>query len=321
MIDLANLEAATDLVRRVVPPTPQYCWPLLSRRVGTETWVKHENHSPIGAFKIRGGLVYLDDLRRSRPEIAGVITATRGNHGQSIAYAASRLGLKATIVVPHGNSVEKNRAMAAFGATLVEVGHDFQAAYEYAIAAAERDGLHLVPTFHPLLMRGVATYALELFRAVADLDTVYVPIGQGSGICGMIAAREALGLKTEIVGVVAENAPSYALSFAAGKPVSTNSADTVADGLACRVPDPAALAIILKSAARIVTVSEAEIRQAMRVLFADTHNVAEGAGAAALAAALKERDRLSGKRIAVVQSGGNIDRALFAEVLAESDAE
>jgi threonine dehydratase len=293
----------------------------LSRRVGTETWVKHENHSPIGAFKIRGGLVYLDDLRRSRPEIAGVITATRGNHGQSIAYAASRLGLKATIVVPHGNSVEKNRAMAAFGATLVEVGHDFQAAYEYAIAAAERDGLHLVPTFHPLLMRGVATYALELFRAVAALDTVYVPIGQGSGICGMIAAREALGLKTEIVGVVAENAPSYALSFAAGKPVSTNSADTLADGLACRVPDPAALAIILKSAARIVTVSEAEIRQAMRALFADTHNVAEGAGAAALAAALKERDRRSGKRIAVVQSGGNIDRALFAEVLAESDAE
>jgi threonine dehydratase len=321
MIDLANLEAATDLVRRVVPPTPQYCWPLLSRRVGTETWVKHENHSPIGAFKIRGGLVYLDDLRRSRPEIAGVITATRGNHGQSIAYAASRLGLKATIVVPHGNSVEKNRAMAAFGATLVEVGHDFQAAYEYAIAAAERDGLHLVPTFHPLLMRGVATYALELFRAVAALDTVYVPIGQGSGICGMIAAREALGLKTKIVGVVAENAPSYALSFAAGKPVSTNSADTLADGLACRVPDPAALAIILKSAARIVTVSEAEIRQAMRALFADTHNVAEGAGAAALAAALKERDRRSGKRIAVVQSGGNIDRALFAEVLAESDAE
>ncbi len=321
MIDLANLEAATDLVRRVVPPTPQYCWPLLSRRVGTETWVKHENHSPIGAFKIRGGLVYLDDLRRSRPEIAGVITATRGNHGQSIAYAASRLGLKATIVIPHGNSLEKNRAMAAFGATLVEVGHDFQAAYEYAIAAAERDGLHLVPTFHPLLMRGVATYALELFRAVAALDTVYVPIGQGSGICGMIAAREALGLKTKIVGVVAENAPSYALSFAAGKPVSTNSADTLADGLACRVPDPAALAIILKSAARIVTVSEAEIRQAMRALFADTHNVAEGAGAAALAAALKERDRLSGKRIAVVQSGGNIDRALFAEVLAESDAE
>lgn len=318
MTDLASLESAAALVHRAMPPTPQYCWPLLSRRLGAEAWVKHENHSPIGAFKIRGGLVYLDDLRRNRPEIAGIVTATRGNHGQSIAYAASRLGLKATIIVPHGNSVEKNRAMAAFGATLVEVGHDFQAAYEYAIATAERDGLHLVPTFHPLLMRGVASYALELFRAAADLDTVYVPIGQGSGICGMIAAREALGLKTAIVGVVAENAPTYALSFAAGQAVSTNSADTLADGLACRVPDTAALAIILKGAARIVTVSEAEIRQAMRILFADTHNVAEGAGAAALAAALKERDRLAGKRIAVVQSGGNIDRALFAEVLAES---
>jgi threonine dehydratase len=321
MTTLAELESAADLVRRVVPPTPQYCWPLLSRRVGAETWVKHENHTPIGAFKIRGGLVYLDDLRRNRPEIAGVITATRGNHGQSIAYAAARLGLKATVVVPHGNSVEKNRAMAAFGAMLVEVGHDFQAAYEHAVATAERDRLHLVPSFHPLLMRGVASYGLELFRAVADLDTVYVPIGQGSGICSMIAAREALGRKTEIVGVVAENAPSYALSFAAGKPVSTNSADTLADGLACRVPDPEALAIILKGAARILTVSEAEIRRAMRILFADTHNVAEGAGAAALAAALKERERLAGKRIAVVQSGGNIDRGLFADVLAEQDAE
>src|ERR1700693_147068 len=318
---VARLDDAAALVRTLVPATPQYCWPLLSRRLGAELWVKHENHTPIGAFKLRGGLVYLDELRRAQPEIQGVITATRGNHGQSIAYAAARLGLAATIVVPHGNSVEKNRAMAAFGATLVEIGHDFQAAYEHAIAAAERDGLHLVPTFHPLLMRGVASYALELFRAVADIDTVYVPIGQGSGICGMISAREALGRKTEIVGGVAEHAPSYAVSFAAGKPVSTNSADTLADGLACRVPDPAALAIILKSAARIVTVSEAEIRRAMRVLFADTHNLAEGAGAAALAAALKERDRLSGKRIAVVQSGGNIDRALFAEVLAESDPE
>ena len=321
MTSLAQLEAAAALVHQTVPPTPQYCWPRLSRRLGAETWVKHENHTPIGAFKIRGGLVYLDDLRRSRPEVAGVITATRGNHGQSIAYAAARLGLGATIVVPHGNSVEKNAAMAAFEARLVEIGHDFQAAYEYAVDAAEREGLHLVPTFHPLLMRGVASYAVELLRAVADLQIVYVPIGQGSGICGMIAAREALGLKTEIVGVVAENAPAYALSFAAGKPVSTNSADTLADGLACRVPDSAALDIILKGAARIVTVSETEIRRAMRILFTDTHNLAEGAGAAALAAALKERGRLAGKRIAVVQSGGNIDRPLFAQVLAEADPE
>jgi threonine dehydratase len=285
MDDLASLEAAAELVHRVMPPTPQYCWPLLSRRVGAELWVKHENDTPIGAFKLRGGLVYLDDLRRREPRIAGVVTATRGNHGQSIAYAATRLGLAATIVVPHGNSVEKNRAMTAFGARLVEEGHDFQAAYEYAVGLAERERLHLVRTYEPLLVRGVASYGIELFRAVPDLDTVYVPIGQGSGISGVIAAREALGRRAEIIGVVAAAAPSYALSFAAGRPVATNSADTIADGLAVRVPDPAALDAIRRGAARIVTVSEAEIRRAMRILFSDTHNLAEGAGAAAPPAA------------------------------------
>jgi threonine dehydratase len=314
---LDQLEAAAEIVRRLVPPTPQYCWPLLSRRVGAELWVKHENHTPVGAFKIRGGLVYLDDLRRSQPGIAGVVSATTGNHGQSIAYAATRLGLKATIVVPHGNSPEKNRAMQGFDATLIEHGHDFQAAYEYAMALAERENLHPVRSYHPLLVRGVASYGLELFRAVPDLDTVYVPIGLGSGICGVIAAREALGLKTEIVGAVAANAATYALSFAAGKPVATNSADTFAGGLAVRLPDAAALDINRRHAARIVTVSEAEMREAIRVIFSDTHNIAEGAGAAPLAAALQERDRLSGKKVAVVQSGGNIDRALFAEILAE----
>ncbi len=321
MTDLETLEAAAALVHRVMPPTPQYCWPLLSQRVGAEVWVKHENHTPIGAFKIRGGLVYLDAVRRSQPEIRGVVTATTGNHGQSIALAAARLGLDATIVVPYGNSIEKNRAMAAFGARLVEAGHDFQAAYEHAIDLAEREKRHFVRSYHPLLVRGVASYALELFRAVPDLDTVYVPIGLGSGVSGVIAARDALGLTTEIVGVVAANAPTYALSFAAGAPVSTNSADTMAGGLAVRVPDPAALEIIRRGAARIVTVSEAEIRRAMRILFSDTHNIAEGAGAAAFAAALQERVRLTGKRVAVIQSGGNIDRALFAEVLAEADAE
>jgi threonine dehydratase len=240
----------------VLPPTPQYRWPLLSRRIGAEVWVKHENHTPIGAFKIRGGLVYLDDLKRAQAGIRGIVTATRGNHGQSIAYAAARLGLSATVVVPHGNSIEKNRAMAAFGARLVEFGHDFQAAYEHAIELAEHDKLHIVRTYHPMLVAGVASYGLELFRAVADIDIVYVPIGQGSGISGVMAARDALRLKTEVVGVVAENAAAYALSFAAGKPVSTNSADTIADGLAVRVPDEAALAVIRKGAARIVTVSE-----------------------------------------------------------------
>jgi threonine dehydratase len=320
MTDLETLETAAGFVRRVMPPTPQYCWPLLSRRIGAELWVKHENHTPIGAFKIRGGLVYLDEVRRSQPDIRGVVTATTGNHGQSIALAAARLGLAAMIVVPHGNSIEKNRAMEGFGARLVEAGHDFQAAYEYAVSLAQRESLHLVRSYHALLVRGVASYGLELFRAVPDLDTVYVPIGLGSGICGVIAAREALGRTAEIVGVVAENAPTYALSFAAVRPVSTNSADTMAGGLAVRVPDPEALEIICRGAARIVIVSEAEIRRAMRILFTDTHNVAEGAGAAPFAAALQERDRLAGKRVAVIQSGGNIDRELFAEVLAEEDA-
>jgi threonine dehydratase len=321
MIDLETLETAADFVRRVMPPTPQFCWPLLSRRIGTELWVKHENHTPIGAFKLRGGLVYLDEVKRSHPDICGVVTATTGNHGQSIALAAARLEFEATIVVPHGNSIEKNRAMEGFGARLIEAGRDFQAAYEYAVALAERERLHLVRSFDALLVRGVASYGLELFRAVPDLDTVYVPIGLGSGICGVIAAREALGLTAEIVGVVSENAATYALSFAAGKPVSTNSADTMAGGLAVRVPDREALDIICRGAARIVTVSEAEIRRAMRILFTDTHNVAEGAGAAPLAAALQERDRLRGKRVAVIQSGGNIDRNLFAEILAEEDSD
>ena len=321
MIDLDTLEAAAALVHRVVPPTPQYCWPLLSRRVGAELWVKHENHTPIGSFKIRGGLVYLDAVRRSQPDIRGVVTATTGNHGQSIALAAARLGVDATIVLPYGNSIEKNRAMAGFGARLVEAGHDFQAAFEHATELAERENRHFVNSYDPLLVRGVASYGLELFRAVPDLDVVYVPIGLGSGISGVIAARDALGLRTEIAGVVAANAPTYALSFAAGTPVSTNSADTMAGGLAVRVPDPEALNIVRRGAARIVAVSEAEMRRAMRILFSDTHNVAEGAGAAALAAALQERSRLAGKRVAVVQSGGNIDRSLFAEILAEEDAE
>ena len=321
MIDLETLENAAALVRRVVPPTPQYCWPLLSRRVGAELWVKHENHTPIGAFKIRGGLVYLDEIKRSQPEIRGVVTATTGNHGQSIALAATRFELKATIVAPFGNSPEKNRAMVGFGARLVEAGHDFQAAYEYAVALAERENLHLVRSYDALLVRGVASYALELFRAVAELDTVYVPIGLGSGICGVIATRDALGLRTEIFGVVAESAPTYALSFATGRPVSTNSADTMAGGLAVRVPDPEALDIICRGAARIVTVSEAEIRRAMRIMFTNTHNLAEGAGAAPLAAALQEREQLRGTRVAVIQSGGNIDRALFAEILAEADSD
>ncbi len=318
MTDLAALEDAVELVHAVIQPTAQICWPLLSERCDAEVWVKHENHTPIGAFKVRGGLVYTDHLTKSEPGVTGVIAATRGNHGQSVAFAAWRMGLEAVIVVPHGNSVEKNAAIRALGAELVEHGHDFQAALEYARGLAEERGLHMFPSFHPLLVRGVASYALEFFHAVPALDTVYVPIGLGSGISGVIAARDALGLKTKVTGVVSGNAPTYALSFAQGEPVSTNSADTMADGLACRVPVKEAVETINHGAERVVTVSDDEIRAAMRHYFTDTHNVAEGAGAAPLAALLKERDKIAGRRVGLVLSGGNVDREVYRAVLAEA---
>ncbi len=318
MTDLAALEDAVELVHAVIQPTAQICWPLLSERCDAEVWVKHENHTPIGAFKVRGGLLYTDHLTKSEPGVTGVIAATRGNHGQSVAFAAWRMGLEAVIVVPHGNSAEKNAAMRALGAELVEHGHDFQAALEYARGLAQERGLHMFPSFHPLLVRGVASYALEFFHAVPELDTVYVPIGLGSGISGVIAARDALGLKTKVTGVVSGNAPTYALSFAQGVPVSTNSADTMADGLACRVPVKEAVETINHGAERVVTVSDDEIRTAMRHYFTDTHNVAEGAGAAPLAALLKERDKIAGRRVGLVLSGGNVDREVYRAVLAEA---
>jgi threonine dehydratase len=312
---LSDLEAAAELVHAVVPPTPQYAWPLLAQRTGAEVWVKHENHTPIGAFKIRGGITYMDWLKRSRDQVDGVITATRGNHGQSIALAARRAGLPATIVIPRGNSVEKNSAMESFGAQLVVHGRDFDEAKQHAAHLAKEKRLHFVPSFDPLLVKGVATYALELFRAVPDLHTVYVPIGMGSGICGLIAARDLLGLETDIVGVVAESAPAVALSFEAGHPVPTNSARTFADGMACREPDPRSLAIIRKGAARVVKVSEDAIAEAMRLYYTATHNIAEGAGAAPLAALLEERERMSGKHVGLILSGGNIDTDMLRLVL------
>ncbi len=317
MPTLAELDAAARAVHAVVPPTPAICWPLLSRRAGCEVWVKHENHTPIGAFKLRGGLIYLDRLKQAEPATPGVVSATRGNHGQSLAFAARRAGLQAVLVVPHGNSREKNAAMRAFGAELVEHGTDFDAAYAHARGLAQERGLHMVPAFHPWLVLGVASYALELLRAVAGLDTVYAPVGQGSGICSIIAARDALSLSTRVVGVVAANAPAYALSLERGEIVTTDSADTIADGVACRTPDPTALSIIRHGAERVVTVSEAEIRAAMRHYFTDTHNVAEGAGAAPLAALLTERERMRGKKVGLILSGGNVDREIYAEVLAE----
>jgi threonine dehydratase len=317
---LESLEAAAAVVHQVIPPTPQIRWPLLCARTGAEVWVKHENHSPVGAFKLRGGIVYMEDLKRREPGVTGVISATRGNHGQSVAFAAARAGLRAVIVVPHGNSREKNAAMTALGAELIEQGADFQDAYEHAAKLAEARNLHFVRSFGDALVRGVASYAQELFGAVSGLDAVYVPIGMGSGICAVIAARDALGLKTEVIGVVASGAPAYALSFAAGRAVEGGAPHTIADGMACRVPDPEALGTILQGASRIVTVSEGEIRASMRHLFSDTHNVAEGAGAAALAGLLQERSRMQGRRVALILSGGNVDREVFARVLAEDDS-
>ncbi len=314
---LDQLRAAAEVVHAVMPPTPQYCWPLLSQRAGCEVWVKHENHTPIGAFKLRGGIVYMAALRRREPAVTGVIAATRGNHGQSVACAASRAGLTSTLVLPRGNSVEKNAAMRAFGGELIEHGHDFQAALEHARDLAAARDLHFVESFHDDLVLGVASYSLEFLSTCPDLETIYVPIGLGSGICGMIAARDALGHRAEVVGVCAEGAPAYALSFARGEPVSTNAAETLADGMACRVPEPAAVAAINRGAARVVVVDEDEIKAAMRAYYSDTHNLAEGAGAAAFAAVMQERETLAGRKVGVVLSGGNIDRPLYQAVLAE----
>ncbi len=311
----AEVENAQAVVYAAMPPTPQYAWPLLAQRLGAEVWLKHENHTPVGAFKLRGGLVYMHQLRRRGLGGAGVISATRGNHGQSIALAARREGVPATIVVPLGNSVEKNAAMRALGATLVEHGQDFQQSREHAAALAEQHGLHFVPSFHRDLVLGVATGWIEFFRAVQP-DLVFVPIGQGSGIAACAMARAFTGVKTRILGVVSAHATAYLDSFRAGHAVSAPVSTVLADGMACRVPDADSLALILREVDEVIAVSDDEVAHAMRVLFSDTHNVAEGAGAASLAAALQQRDRLQGQAVGLTLCGGNVDRELFAKVLA-----
>ncbi len=320
---LTEIHDAQAIVYRSMAPTPQYRWPLIESRLSngmeTEAWIKHENHTPAGAFKLRGALVYADWLRQTQPELKSVVAATRGNFGQGVAMAARLVGLKAVIVVPHGNSREKNRAMLAQGAEVVEHGQDFQESLEFGRALAVDRGFHFFESFHERLVMGTATYALELFEAAPSLDSVYVPIGLGSSICGVSAARNALELSTEIVGVVAAESRSYALSFEQRKLVASPSSTALADGLACRVPNAQALELIWANVDRIVEVSEAEIAAAMRAYFEDTHNVAEGAGAAALAAALKERSALTGKKIGIVLSGGNVDRETYQAVLASSD--
>jgi threonine dehydratase len=312
---LSDLESAAALIYRSMPPTPQYQWPLLSARTGTTVWVKHENHAPTGAFKVRGGLVYMDALCRRGEKPAGVISATRGNHGQSVGFSARQFGIPAAVVVPVDNSTEKNAAMRALGVEVIEQGHDFQASSEIADEIALQRGWHRFPSFHPLLVCGVGTYALELFHAVPDLDTVYVPVGMGSGLCGVIGARDALGLDTRVAAVVSSNAPAFALSWREGRVISHDVSTRIADGMACRTPNADALAIARAGADRVVRVSDDEVEAAMRALFADTHNTAEGGGAAALAALLQEKERMRDRKTAVIISGGNVDTPLFSRVL------
>ena len=315
--NLGDLESAARVVYAAMPPTSQQRWPLLDARCGAAVWVKHENHTPVGAFKIRGGLVYFDHLRRTQPGVTGVVAATRGNHGQSIGFAAARHGIPAALVVPYGNSMTKNAAMRALGAELIERGHDFQASLEASEEIAAERGWHQVPSFHELLVNGVASYSLELFRSAPDIEVLYVPIGLGSGICGAIAARDALGLKTKIVGVVSAAAPAYARSFAIGRPVSHDVSTRIADGMACRTPNADALNTIRAGVERVVEVTDDEIERAMRILFTDTHNIVEGAGAAGLAALLQEREKVRILTAGIVLTGANVDPQPFARVLAD----
>jgi len=314
---IEEIQAAQKLVYFLMPPTPQIVWPLVCERVGTEVWVKHENHTPIGAFKARTAIVYAAELFRQPSGITGLVTATRGNHGQSVALAARRFNVPAHIVIPHGNSPEKNAAMRAQGANLIEFGADYQEAKEHAQKLAAERGWHFVPSYHRDIVKGVATYWLEFFSAVPNLDVVYVPIGQGSGICSCSAVRNGLNLRTKIIGVVPEGAPAYALSFAAARKVAAPVTTQLGDGMACRVPDDDSLEVVLQNVDHVVQVSEAEIQQAMKIYFTDTHNVVEGAGAAGLAAALKEKESLKGQRVGLVITGGNVDRDVFARVLTE----
>lgn len=316
MYSRESMNEARRIVREAMAPTPQQRWPLLDLRVGARVWVKHENHTAVGAFKLRGGLVYFDALRRREPDGRGVISATRGNHGQSVGFAARRHGLRATIVVPHGNSVEKNAAMRALGVELIEHGDDFQAAREHAARLAGDRGLHMVASFHDDLVRGVASYWLEFFEAVQP-DAVFVPIGQGSGICACAAARAHTGVRTRIIGVVSAHATAYQQSFREGQAIEAPVTTLLADGMACRVPDEQALSVIRREVDDVIAVTDEQVADAMRALFADTHNVAEGAGAAALAGALLQRERWAGRCIGVALTGGNVDSAVFAKVLAD----
>lgn len=310
-----QLNAAAKIVYAAMPPTPQFSWPLINEALGCKAWIKHENHTPTGAFKVRGGLVYLHELAQRDPNTKHVVTATRGNHGLSIGYAAKRHGMTAHIVVPRGNSAEKNMAMRALGVDLIEYGDEFQDCREHAALLAQKNDWHRIPSMHADLLSGVASYWMELFAAQPDLDIVFVPIGQGSGICAAAAVKHALGLKTKIIGVVSAHALAYKSSFDARckieEPVSTK----LADGLACRVPDDVSLDIILGMVDQVVSVTDTEVAAAMKLLFVSTHNVAEGAGAAAMAAAMQMKATLSGLKVGLPLCGGNVDAKQFSIII------
>jgi threonine dehydratase len=312
---LEDLESAASIVYGAMPPTPQYAWPILAEATGARVWVKHENHTPVGAFKIRGGLVYLDRLARTRPVVRGIVVATRGNHGQSIAFAAARHGLNVAIVVPHGNSRDKNAAMRALGAEMIEAGDDFQASFEHAARLATERGWHRMPSFDPALVAGVGTYGLEFLRAVPELEAIYVPIGLGSGICGVLAAKEALGRDVEVIGVTSTGAPATKLSLERGRTVSHPVTTAIADGVACRTPNDAALLLMTGRVARVVEATDDDVASAMSLMYRATHNVAEGAGALGLAVLMKAREAMRGRQVGLVLTGGNVDADVFGEVL------
>ena len=310
-----QLAAAAQVVYDAMPATPQYSWPLINQALGCEVWIKHENHTPTGAFKVRGGLVYLHELANRAPVVRHVVSATRGNHGLSVGFAARRHGMTAHIVVPHGNSSEKNNAMRALGVDLIEYGSEFQDCREYAANLAKKNDWHMIPSMHPDLVSGVASYWVELFTAQPDLDVIFVPIGQGSGICAAAAAKQALGVKTRIIGVVSAHALAYKKSFEAGYKIEAPVSTELADGLACRIPDEASLEIILSLVDCVLAVSDAEVAAAMKLLFIATHNVAEGAGAAALAAAIQVKKELRGLKVGVPLCGGNVDAKQFSAII------
>jgi len=312
---LRGLRSAAERIYQEMPPTPQYAWPLLHKRFETEIWLKHENHTPTGAFKVRGGIIFIDWLKKNHPEIKGIITATRGNHGQSQARAAQAAGLEVVIVVPHGNSEEKNKAMLGFGAELIEFGEDFDTALGEARRLAEERALHMVTAFHPELVRGVASYGLELFDKAGELDAIYVPIGSGTGVCGTIAARDALGIKTQVIGVVSTAAPAVKTALETGSLEPSPTANTFADGVAVREPNAEAFRYYSDRVARIIAVDDDLVAEAMRIIWTDTHNIAEGAGAVALAGLMSERNKMRGKRVGIILSGGNIDQSMLNTVL------